>query len=182
MKNNNSKFLEKLSDENLMQEVAGGNLDVLRILFDRHHRHIFNFLYKISGDKFLSEDITQEVFYKVIKYRATYDNGKFLSWIFTIARNSLSTHYLRNKETHKSLDTVDHKYCAEEEGNDEDYSRLQLALNKLETSDKELLVLHRFQKMKYKEMAEITGSTPGAMKTKVSRALKKLKKIYFENI
>lgn len=179
--NNKSKLLEKLSDDILMQEVAGGNLDVLRILFDRHHKHIYNFLYKMSGDKFLSEDITQEVFYKVIKYRTSYDNGRFLSWVFTIARNSLSTHYRRDKETHKSLDTIEHKYYEEEDGHDEDYSRLQKALNKLETSDKELLVLHRFQKMKYKEMAEITGSTPGAMKTKVSRAMQKLKKIYFEN-
>lgn len=164
-----------------MREVAGGNLDVLRILFERHHKHIFNFLYKMCGDRMLSEDLTQEVFYKVIKYRKSFDNGKFISWIFTIARNSLSTHYSKNKENHRSLEKVDFKYLQAEEEENEDYSRLQKALNKLETTDKELLVLHRFQQIKYRELAEITGSTPGAIKTKVSRALKKLKKIYFEN-
>lgn len=163
-----------------MRQVAGGNLDVLRILFERHHRHIFNFLYKMSGDKMLSEDITQEVFYKVIKYRNSYDNGKFISWIFTIARNSLNTHYRRDRENHRCLDKVDFKYLNADDEENEDYSRLLKALNKLETKEKELLVLHRFQKIKYRELAEITGSTPGAVKTKVSRALKKLKRIYFE--
>ena len=129
----------------------------------------------------LSEDLTQEVFYKLIKYRASYDNGKFISWIFTIARNSLSNHFRRNKENHRGLESVDYKYLKTEDEKEEDYSELMTALNKLETADKELLVLHKFQQIKYKELAEITGSTPGAVKTKVSRALKKLRKIYFDN-
>lgn len=129
----------------------------------------------------LSEDLTQEVFYKVIKHRTSYNNGNFISWIFTIARNTFSNHYRRNKENHKALETVDYKYLEAEGDKEEDYSELMKALDRLETTDKELLVLHRFQKIKYRELAEITGSTPGAVKTKVSRAMKKLKKIYFEN-
>lgn len=174
-------FLKQLPDENLMQQVAGGNLDVLQLLFERHHRHIFNFLFKMSGDRMLSEDLTQDVFYKVIKYRSSFNNGKFVPWIFTIARNSLNTHYSKNKENHSCLEGVDKKYLKAEEDKEEDYSELQLALSKLEPSDRELLILNRFQEIKYKELAEITGSTPGAIKTKVSRALKKLKKIYFEH-
>lgn len=135
----------------------------------------------MSGDRMLSEDLTQEVFYKLIKYKNSFDNGKFVPWIFTIARNSLNTHYRKDKENHRCLDRIDFKYLEAEVENEEDYSRLQIALNRLEPSDKELLLLHRFQKIKYKELAEITGSTPGAIKAKVSRALKKLRKIYLEN-
>ncbi len=177
----NKNFLKELSDDILMQQVADGNLDVLRILFDRHHRHIFNFLYKMSGDRMLSEDLTQEVFYKLIKYKSSFDHGKFVPWIFTIARNSLNTHYKNDKETHRSLESIDFKYLEAESEKDEDYSKLQSALNRLETSDKELLLLHKFQKIRYNELAQITGSTPGAIKVKVSRALKKLRKIYLEN-
>ena len=75
-----------------MQEVARGALDSLEELFDRHHKHVYHFLLKMSGDVMLSEDLTQEVFYKVMKYRETYNNGRFVSWLFTIARNSLKTH------------------------------------------------------------------------------------------
>ena len=163
-----------------MAQVAQGNLDVVQVLFNRHHLHIFNFLYKMSGDKMLSEDLTQDVFYKVIKYRSSYKNGKFVSWLFTIARNSLKTHFTRNKDTFTDLEQV--KYRMGEEKKNEDYSQLQHALNKLETSDREVLVMNRFQEIRYNEIAEIIGSTEGAVKTKVSRALKKLKTIYLESI
>jgi len=174
--------LEELSDENLMLKVAEGNLDMLRILFERHHKHVLNFLYKMSGDKMLSEDITQEVFYKLMKYRTSYNNGKFVSWLFTIARNSLATHYSKEKEKHLDLDAIKYMLAEKEEEKNENYSHLQRALNKLGTSDKELLILNRFQGIKYAELAEISGSTTGAVKTKISRALKKLKVIYFKNI
>lgn len=165
-----------------MQEVAQGNLDTLRFLFERHHAHLYNFLYKMSGDAALSEDITQEVFYKIIKYRASYKNGKFVSWMFTIARNSLTTHYSRDKNRHADLETVAHKLTETSTLENEDHTHLQKALNALEASDRELILLNRFQEIKYEELAKIVGSTPGAVKTKVSRALKKLKTIYLKSI
>ncbi len=168
------------ADEKLMAKVAEGNLDVLKILFNRHHVHIFNFLYKMSGDKMLSEDLTQDVFYKVIKYRTSYKGGNFVSWLFTIARNSLNTHFTRNKEMHSDLETV--KYRLGEEETKEDHSHLHKALQQLEASDRELVILNRFQGVKYQEIAEIMDSTPGAVKTKMSRALQKLKTIYLHTI
>lgn len=173
--------MKELADEELMSKVATGNLDLLKILFERHHVHVYNFLYKMSRDKMLSQDITQEVFYKLMKYRTSYNNGKFVSWLFTIARNCLKTHFRKNNENHEDVDDYNFKLTADEEKT-EDYSHLQKALAKLEASDRELLILNRFQEIKYAELAEIVGSTPGAVKTKVSRALKKLKTIYFENI
>ncbi|WP_411029608.1 RNA polymerase sigma factor [Spongiimicrobium sp. 3-5] len=174
--------MKEPTDEKLMAEVAGGNLDALRVLFERHHVHVFNFLNKMCGDKMLSEDITQEVFYKLMKYRTSYDNGKFISWLFTIARNSLRTHFRRAKDAYVDLDVAAYKLMEKKEEKEEDYSYLQKALNSLEASDRELLILNKFQEIKYEELALIVGSTPGAVKTKVCRALKKLKVIYFENI
>ncbi|MGK0495513.1 MAG: RNA polymerase sigma-70 factor (ECF subfamily) [Maribacter sp.] len=83
----------ELTNEELMATVSDGNLDMLKILFERHHIQLFNFLHKMCGDKILSEDLTQEVFYKVLKYRTSYNNGNFTSWMFTVARNSLKTHF-----------------------------------------------------------------------------------------
>jgi RNA polymerase sigma-70 factor (ECF subfamily) len=163
-----------------MAKVANGNLDVLKVLFERHHKHVFNFLHKMSGDRMLSEDITQEVFYKLMKYRASYNNGKFVSWLFTIARNSLNTHFRRVSNTTENIETIHHKILLEEE-QEKDYSDLYFAINKLDASDRELVILSRFQEIKYDDLAEIIGSTPGAVKTKVSRALKKLKTIYLQN-
>ncbi|MFS4466475.1 RNA polymerase sigma factor [Maribacter sp. 2210JD10-5] len=174
--------MEALSNEELMEQVAQGDLDLLKVLFERHHVHVFNFLHKMCGDKMLSEDLTQEVFYKVMKYRSSYKNGNFVSWMFTIARNSLHTHFRRNKENHDNIDDSSFKLISENEEKEEEYSHLQKALAKLSAADRELLILNRFQEIKYNELAEIIGSTPGAVKTKVNRALQKLKAIYFQNI
>ncbi len=175
-------FLKELPDEELMAEVALGNLDLASILFDRHHVHVYNFLYKMSKDKMLSEDITQEVFYKLIKYRSSYNNGKFVSWMFTIARNSLASHYKSSKSTYTDLDQLEYRLTEDQNEKSEDYSHLQKALDKLNDTDRELLILNRLQEIKYNELAEIMDSTTGAVKTKVSRALKKLKGIYFEKV
>ena len=172
--------MEKLTDEILMSKVANGNLDVLKILFERHHKHVFNFLHKMCGNRILSEDLTQEVFYKLMKYRTSYNNGKFVSWLFTIARNSLNSHFRRASDNYDEIDTLDYKLVANEEEK-KDYSDLHLAINQLDPSDRELMILNRIQEIKYEELAIIVGSTPGAVKTKVSRALKKLKTIYFQN-
>ena len=165
-----------------MQKVAEGNLDLLKVLFDRHHKHVYHFLYKMCGDSMLSEDLTQDVFYKLIKYRSSYKNGSFVSWLFTIARNNLKGHFTRNHRPHEDVSVLDFKLTEEEYDVKEDYSQLQFALNQLDPADRELVILNRFREIRYEELAEMMGSTPGAVKTKVCRVLKKLKKIYLENI
>jgi RNA polymerase sigma-70 factor (ECF subfamily) len=175
-------FLKDRPDEELMNEVALGNLDMAEILFERHHVHVFNFLYKMSKDKMLSEDITQEVFYKLIKYRSSYNNGKFVSWMFTIARNSLATHYKNSRGKHTDLDNIAYSLSADQNESNDDLTHLEKAMGKLNKSDRELLILNRLQEIKYNELAEILDSTPGAVKTKVNRALKKLRGLYFEKV
>ena len=115
-----------------------------------------------------------------MKYRTSYNNGKFVSWLFTIARNSLNTHFRRVSNNTENIDNIDYKLISNEE-KATDYSDLHLAINQLEASDRELVILNRFQEIKYEELAEIVGSTPGAVKTKVCRALRKLKTIYLAN-
>ena len=170
------------SDEILMAQVADGKLDSLQVLFERHHLHVFNFLYKMSGDRMLSEDLTQEVFYKVIKYKSTYNNGKFVSWLFSIARNGLKTHFSRTKTMHSDIEEVAIKIEETNLESKEDFTHLQSALNQLDESDREILVLNRFHNIGYSELAEVLGSSEGAVKTKACRALKKLKTIYLESI
>lgn len=174
--------MEALSDEMIMQKVANGNVDLLKVLFDRHHKYVYNYLYKMSGDGMLSEDLTQDVFYKMIKYRSSYKNGSFVSWLFTIARNNLKSHFTRNHKVHQDIQSLEYRLAENELGRQEDYSHLQNALNKLNTADRELVILNRFKNIQYEELAEILDSTPGAVKTRMSRALKKLKQYYLESI
>ncbi|WP_298547283.1 RNA polymerase sigma factor [uncultured Aquimarina sp.] len=177
--------MKNLTDEELMILVSNGNLDMMSILFDRYHIRIFNFLLKMTRDRDISQDITQEVFYKAIKYRKSYKKGKFSSWIYTIARNIFSDHYQRQKNKEQRLDEIEYKIEREETNGMEKgevKEQLNKALEKLNHSDRELVIMNRYQGIKYQEIAEITGSTAGAVKTKVHRAIHKLKDHYLQNI
>jgi len=165
--------------------VSNGHLDNLTILFDRYHLRIFNFFNKMMHNKDVSEDLTQDVFYKVMKYRTSYKNGNFTSWIYTIARNIFSSYYQKQKK--ESASTLDEKFIKSDEKlvtdtNEDEINHLQRALIKLNHTDRELIIMNRYQEIKYAEIAEIIGSSEGAVKVRVHRALKKLKEIYFQNI
>jgi len=177
--------LKELKDEELMLLVSEGDLDKMSILFDRYHIRIFNFLLKLTKDWNISQDMTQEVFYKIIKYRNSYKKGKFSSWIYTIARNIFSDYYQSQKNKDQRIEDVIYHTKAEKQDfieQNETTEQLNRALNQLSNSDKELVIMNRYQGIKYQEIAEITGSTVGAVKTKVHRAIHKLKNCYFQNI
>ena len=168
-----------------MLNVSKGDLDQLRHLFDRYHVRIYNFFQKMVRNQAVSEDLTQDVFAKVIRYRSSYKQGNFASWIFTIARNIFSTYYQKQKKERSHTINDDLTGSGEvliTESNEEELNHLQRALLKLSNSDRELIVMHRFQEIKYEQIAEIIGSSEGAVKVKVHRALKKLKQVYFQTI
>ncbi|WP_052108514.1 RNA polymerase sigma factor [Polaribacter sp. Hel1_85] len=177
--------MKHLTDEEIMLQIAQGKLDMLTILFDRYNVRIYNFFNKMVHNKMVSEDLTQDVFLKVIKYKASYKNGNFAAWIYTIARNIFSSYYQKIKKERSNI-IDDDKLVANEsmvsENKQEELDHLQKALLKLSNSDRELIVMHRFQKIKYEQIAQIIGSNENAVKVKVHRALKKLKEIYFQTV
>lgn len=177
--------MSRITDEEIMLKVAKGDLDQLRHLFDRYHLRIYNFFQKMVRNQAVSEDLTQDVFAKVIKYRSSYKEGNFGAWIFTIARNIFSSYYQKLKKERSHLineEVTDSGEVLVTEGNQEELNHLQRALLKLSPSERELIVMHRFQEIKYEQIAEIVGSSQGAVKVKVHRAIRKLKEIYFQTI
>ena len=168
-----------------MLQIANGKLDMLTILFDRYHVRIYNFFNKMVHNKMVSEDLTQDVFLKIIKYKASYKNGNFAAWIYTIARNIFSNHYQKTKKERSNL-IDDDRLASDEmlvsETRQEEIDHLQRALLQLKSSERELIIMHRFQEIKYEQIAAIIGSNENAVKVKTHRALKKLKDIYFQTI
>ena len=178
--------MNSLSDEEIMLQVANGKLELLTILFDRYHLRIFNFFNQMVSNKSVSEDLTQDVFFKIIKYRTSYNQGNFAAWIFTISRNIFSSYYQKTKKE-RTNEIDDDKMTSESDdfnlsNRNEEITHLQKALLKLNENERELIIMHRYQEIKYEQIAEIIGSSEGAVKVKMHRALKKLKEIYFRNI
>lgn len=176
--------MKQLTDEELMHTVSGGNLDAMTYIFERYHVRLYNFYYQKVKDVAVCEDLTQNVFLKVIKYKHSYKGGKFVSWIFKIARNLFYDHYQEQKKTQplEDIDTVSNELDEETIEKQEEVSHLMKALNSLNDKDKELIVMNRIDGIKYEQIAEIVGSNTIAVKTKIHRIVQKLRTNYFETL
>lgn len=173
--------MKRLTDEDIMLAVANGNIDSLSVLFNRYNVKIYNFFYKMLQDKSVSEDLTQDVFVKILSHRSSYKKGNFKAWIYTIARNIFNTYYQNILKDRQNIVQEEIKDIENMSSNEDDIEQLHLALQKLNKEDRELIVMHRFQQMQYSQIADIIGSSENAVKVKTHRAIKKLKDIYFNN-
>ena len=97
-----------MTDEVIMEAVKNGNLREATLLFERYNKRIFHFLARMTMDRDLAEDLTQNVFLRIIKYRLTYREGaSFQAWIYQIARNVFSDHYQSAKNRYSDFVDVE---------------------------------------------------------------------------
>jgi len=174
------------SDNHLMEDVKTGKVEKLAVLFEKHHVQLFNFFLRLTGNRGVSEDLVQDVFLRILKYRKTYrGQSKFTVWMYQIARNAHIDHLRKGKgelpldDQWEDVTEPDPSPAAQlERGEDIDIVRQALA--QLPLKKREVLVLSRFQDLKYREIAELLGCQIGTVKAHVHRAIKDLGKIYYE--
>jgi RNA polymerase sigma-70 factor (ECF subfamily) len=179
--------VEELSDEMIMLRVKKGALAELSELFDRYHVKMFNFFMKLTFDRAASEDLTQNLFYRLIRYRNTYDgkDNSFKPWIYQMARNLHSDYYRQQKKNNEVFRRPEtgHENIPPETGHfeEDDYKRLEWALQRLEPDQREIIVMSRYQGLKYEEISKIRNISVPAIKVQVHRTMKELRKIYFNH-
>jgi RNA polymerase sigma-70 factor (ECF subfamily) len=169
-----------------MLQVKSGQLDQLGLLFERHNRSLYGFFYRLTADTNTSEDLVQNVFMRILKYRHTYHgDGKFTTWMYHMARNLFADHYKKQKRMgyKEDVETADRYFSNDDNAEStriqrEEIDLLQKALDQLPLEKKEVLVLSKFQEMRYKEIADLMGLTESAVKVRIFRALKELKSVY----
>ena len=171
-----------LSDEELMAQVRSGVGEMLGVLFERYHVPLFNFYLKLTGSRPLSEDLVQEVFFRILKYRHSYrpETG-FRAWMYQIARNARIDHFRKHRpenswepEMSPAVAPVDTAQQSQEA------LLLHRALMQISEDKREVLVLSRFQDMKYEEIAQLLGCEVSTVKTRVHRALQDLRQIFHQ--
>lgn len=178
--------MTSLTDNQLMRQVRDGDLDKLSILFDRYNTILYNYFLRMTNSKVFSEDLVQEVFLKMLKYRHTYrGDGKFTSWMFHISRNA-HIDYAKKQNREQQFGDIEGELVSQDSSHheileqDQDKSLLRAALARLPVEKREVLVLSRFQNMKYEQIAELQRCRIGTVKARVHRAIKQLRDIYFE--
>ncbi|MBS1663465.1 MAG: RNA polymerase sigma factor [Bacteroidetes bacterium] len=178
--------MPELSDEKIMLLVKEGHLSELTELFDRYHVPLYNFFLRLTMDRATSEDLTQSLFYRIIRYRQSYQPGQgtFRSWVYRMARNIHADFCKQQKQAPQrpidpdeaDLSLADHSAGYAEA----DYQRLDEALALLPSEQREILVLSRYQGLKYEEISKIKDISVSAIKVQVYRAIRQLRSLYFK--
>ena len=171
-----------MSDEELMSEVRSGVGEMLGVLFERYQVPLFNFYLKLTGERTVSEDLVQEVFFRILKYRQSYrQETPFRAWMYKIARNA-RVDYLRRRKPETSWEPEMSPAVApvDTAQQSQETALLHRALMRLPVEKREVLVLSRFQDLKYEEIAQLLDCELGTVKTRVHRALQELREIFHQ--
>lgn len=171
------------TDEALMVAVREGDLGRLEILFQRYRDPLYDFFSRLTGNRMASQDLVQDVFVRILKYRGSYrESNRFVTWMYQIARNARTDYFHKHASPPETnlfptpVGDIDTPGRQLEES--EERALLQCALMQLSESNRELLILARYQEMKYEDMARLFGIEVGAVKTRVHRAVNELREIF----
>jgi len=165
-----------------MQAIQKGHLDLLGTLFSRYASRVFGRCFQLVRDRAEADDLLQEAFLRVLRYRASFRaTARFSSWLYQITTNVCFDH-LEARKRDSSIARELARDLEENVGFDEPDSdpRIELlrsALERLAPEPRELLTLVRLQGYGYAQLAERYGASEGAIRVRVHRALKELKSI-----
>ena len=177
--------MNRPTDDHLMARVQDGEIAQLGVLFERYHVPLYNYFVRLTSDRVESEDLVQEVFLRMMKYRHTYRaQGQFTCWMYQIARNARGDHFHKWKRE-AALPAEDSIPSGQRDESDkleerQEHEVLLAALARLPDDKREVLLLSRYQQLKYEEIAQLLGCTVAAVKVRVHRAMKDLRAHYFE--
>jgi RNA polymerase sigma-70 factor (ECF subfamily) len=176
--------MKHLSDQELMRLVQAGDFSPASEIYDRYSGRIYNFALRFLKNSEAAEDATQEVFVKMLKHANQFQgDAKLSTWLFSITANWCRD-YLRKSDNKAKeaedvlltlpapLDQLPDRTLEQRQ----DAQRVQQALLALTPEQREAILLSRYQGLSYAEIAQISGCSEGAVKTRVFRAMETLKK------
>lgn len=159
-----------------------GDGGAFETIYARHKGPLYRFVLRAVKERALAEELYQEIWLRVIEARSRYAvRAKFTTWLYTIAHNRLADHW--RKKGLKLVDALEaddppapraFEPEARAEGR-EKLRRLAAALEALPTAQREAFLLHEEAGMTAGEIAEATGATEEAAKSRLRYALAKLR-------
>lgn len=176
--------MKHLNDQELMHIVQAGDFSPATEIYDRYSSRIYNFAYRFLRNAEAAEDAVQEVFVKMLKHANQFHgDAKLSTWLFSITANWCRDYLRKSDNKAKEAEDVLLQLPAPSENapdrnleRREDELRVQRALGALTPEQREAILLSRYQGLSYAEIAQISGCSEGAVKTRVFRAMETLKK------
>lgn len=184
--------LQDMNDEDVMEQLQDGVMQAFDIIVHRYKDRLHNFLYRYTHNHEDCEDLVQETFLRVYRSRYSYQRiAKLSTWIYTIALNLAKSMY--KKKQRMSLISI---HADESDPDDREMQitdenilqddklhlknsmgELEKALTELNDDFKEVIILRDIQQLTYEEIAEITGTAMGTVKSRINRARNQLQEL-----
>lgn len=182
----------ELTDAEVMLRVKAGDDSAFDFLVQKYRRPIINFMYRMAHNTAAAEDLSQEVFLRVYRSRSSYEaSAKFTTWLYRIATN-LGMNYSRDtrherpenimnldepdEETGQSPDLADKTPSVEEEiMQRERLNAIRLKVEALPERQKVAVLMHKYQQMDYRQIADVLKLSESATKSLLFRAYETLR-------
>ena len=171
------------TDQLIIQRVLAGNRDAFKTLIQRYTDPLYRHALCMTGSPDVAEDILQLSFIKAYQHLAEV-RGRFDAWVFRIVANGCKDWLKNIRRSHLSYDEDDQPsgYATPDEELDRTELRTDLdrALATLPASLREAFVMKHVEGRSYEEMADLLGTTVGALKMRVHRAREALQALLEE--
>ena len=153
-------------------------------IYIKYYKSVYNFLYKLTYDVELSEELTQETFYTAIKKIDTLKNKESIrTWLYQIAKNKWKDYLKKNKKNIVNLDENNIENLAANYNIEEDMItkdniiELFKKIHMLDIDTREIIYLKIIRNFTFKEISQILGKNEEWARTKFYRGKLKLKEI-----
>ncbi|MFZ0733319.1 MAG: sigma-70 family RNA polymerase sigma factor [Candidatus Sulfotelmatobacter sp.] len=182
----------ELSDADVMLRVKTGDQAAFDFLVQKYRRPMVSFMYRMARNSAVAEDLAQEVFLRVYRSRENYEaSAKFTTWLYRIATN-LAVNHARdtrherpevqvsldepNDETGTTLEVPDRSLNAEQAiVQQERMMAIRRKVEALPEQQKLAVIMHKYQQMDYKQIAEVLKKSESATKSLLFRAYETLR-------
>lgn len=173
-------------DDTLIEQAQQQDNRAVSILYQKHHTDVFRYLYYLTGDIPTAEDLTSEVFIRMMKALPAYrQNGKpFKAWLIQIAKNLSADHF--RQESRRSEDSLPenlpamHETLDEKNQNSLNHETLQKALAALQDAQREVIIMRFVLELPLQDVARSMGKSEDAIKGLQRRGLLTLRKLLTE--
>jgi RNA polymerase sigma-70 factor (ECF subfamily) len=183
---------EGYTDAEVMLRVKAGDESAFDYLVQKYRRPLVSFMYRMARNAAAAEDLAQEVFLRVYRSRQTYEaSAKFTTWLYRIATN-LAVNHARDtrherpevtvsldepdEETGTTLDLADSTVTAEESlVRRERMLAIRAKVEALPERQKLAVIMHKYQQMDYKQIADVLKLSESATKSLLFRAYETLR-------
>lgn len=183
--------MERKDDAELIEAILSGDDAAFGILVERHEKSVHAFVWDKIGDFHYAEEITQDAFLSAYENLSTLrEPSRFLSWVYAIA-NNLCLKWIDKQKSEAHLQSLEDTpmeeiaeatytdYVSEQRETETTEHRTEIVkkfLEKLSESERTVMVLRYLGEMTTQEISEVLGVSTEAIRVRLHRAKKRLRK------